>query len=152
MPTLVFESVLPFTPEQLWEFHNDVKALPVLTPPGTHVEIVGDDTSVRNGAIHKLKVTKFGVVKLRWDATISEVIPGQQFVDSGAAFPFKHWHHLHEFLPHPSGAILKDTLDYQVGLGPIRKLIDALIIRKDLERMFAFRHKKTEEFLKSSFE
>ena len=144
MPKLVFESVLRCTPEELWRFHQDVNALRLLTPPDSKVTIVGADTAVRNGALHELKVVKKGL-PLLWRARISDVIEGRQFRDTAEKSPFASWTHLHEFLPDPDGAILRDTVEYSLPFGPLGAIVDKILVRRDIEQMFAFRHRVTRE-------
>jgi ligand-binding SRPBCC domain-containing protein len=148
VPRLVFETPIACTPEELWAFHGSVEALATLTPPDARVEIIGKETAVRNGAIHEIKVVKFGLPVV-WKAEISEVQAPRQFRDTALKSPFARWTHLHEFLPHPQGALLRDTVDYQMPLGPLGSLVDALIIRRDVEAMFAHRHRVTQKALTS---
>lgn len=144
---LVFESVLPVTPQELWEFHSSVEALKILTPPDAQVQVIGDGLAVRDGAVHILKVKKFGL-PIVWKALISDVVPGRQFRDTALKSPFPSWSHLHEFLPHSDGALLRDTVDYVPPMGPFGFIVDALFVKKDLEKMFAYRHEATSEALK----
>ncbi len=139
---LVFESVLPVAPKDLWNFHSSAEVLKVLTPPSMSVQVIGDDLEVKEGAVHLLKVKKSGV-SMTWKCLISDVVPGQQFRDTALWSPFPAWSHLHEFLPHPSGALLRDTVVYVPPLGPFGFIADALIVKKELEAMFAYRHRVT---------
>ncbi len=148
MPRLQFETVLRCTPEQLWDFHSSAAALRVLTPPSKQVEVIGEDLAVRDGAIHKIRVRQFGL-PLVWVARIEQVQPPHQFVDVAVKSPFKSWTHRHEFLAHAEGALLRDTIDFEMPLGPLGSLVYALIVRRDLESMFAHRHKATKEALES---
>lgn len=143
VPRLIFESVIPVSPQKLWEFHSSVEALTRLSPPGTRVEVIGDDLAVEEGAIHRLRIRR-GILPLRWEAFISEVIPGRQFRDTALKSPFKSWTHLHEFLDHREGALLRDTVEFSLYL----QLLEGLL-KKDVESMFAHRHKVTREMLQS---
>lgn len=148
MPRLVFESVIPCSVQELWDFHGDVSALGRLTPPGNQVTILSEDTAVRNGALHVLRVKKNGL-PLVWKARISEVEPPHRFVDTAEQSPFKSWRHEHAFLEHAQGALLRDTVDYEMPFGPLGALVDRILIRKDLEAMFAHRHQVTKAAFKN---
>lgn len=137
------------TPQELWDFHSSAEALKILTPPDAQVQVMGADLAVKDGAIHILKVKKFGM-PIVWKALISDVIPGRQFRDTAIKSPFPAWSHLHEFLPHSEGALLRDTVDYVPPMGPFGFIVDALFVKKDLEKMFAYRHATTLEALKPS--
>jgi ligand-binding SRPBCC domain-containing protein len=149
MPQLVFETQIQASPQDLWDFHSQVTALPLLAPPGSRIAIVGEDLEVRNGAVHRLRIKRMGGV-IRWEAHISEVIPGRQFRDTAAKSPFAAWTHLHEFLPFGTGAMLRDTVDYTPPFGPLGGLIDRLLLRKDIEAMFRHRHRVTKERLEAA--
>ena len=138
----VYRSTLPCPPERLWEFHQTVEALKELTPPGSKVAIVGPDTAVRDGALHQLRVVKFGL-PVRWEARISEVQPPRQFRDTAEKSPFARWTHLHEFLPHPDGSELVDTIDLLPPLGPLGLIAWRLFLERDIDAMFAHRHAVT---------
>jgi len=143
VPKLVFETVMPVSPEKLWEFHSSAQALGSLSPPGTKVEVTGTDVAVKDGALHLLRIRR-GILPLRWEALISEVIPGSQFRDTALKSPFKSWTHLHEFLDHPEGSLLRDTVDFEAPL----RLIESLLV-KDVQRLFAHRHRVTSDLLSS---
>ena len=142
MPSLVFESVIACTPEELWAFHSDVSALRLLTPPGDQVTIIGEDTAVREGALHVLRVKKKGLT-IVWKARISNVEPPHRFVDTAEKSPFAFWRHTHEFLPHEQGSLLRDSIEYRLPLGPLGAIADALFVRRDIEAMFRHRHTVT---------
>ncbi len=130
----------------MWGFHSSVEALKVLTPPGQTVEIVGDTVEVVNGAVHELRVKKFGLT-LSWVADISDVEPPSKFVDTARKSPFKSWRHTHEFLPTEGGTLLRDTVEYQMPFGFLGKIVNSLLIEADVRKMFKFRHEVTTKAL-----
>lgn len=143
VPRLVFESVMPVSAQELWEFHSSVEALTRLSPPGARVSVLNDDLEVRQGALHVLSIRR-GLIPLRWEALISEVVPGRQFRDTAVRSPFKSWTHLHEFLEHPSGSLLRDTVDYTFHLPFMEPLL-----AKDVQRLFHHWHRVTHEMLRN---
>jgi hypothetical protein len=143
VPRLFFESVLPVPPEHVARFHEDARALTMLAPPGSTVEVVGEAT-VREGALHDLRIRRFGL-PLRWLARISEVGP-HGFTDTAERSPFARWRHRHEWLPHAQGTLLRDTVEFEMPFGPLGKLAEPLAVR-DVRAMFAHRHRVTREAL-----
>lgn len=141
MHTLVFESEIGASVQQLWEFHRDVSALKKLAPPGATVTIVGDTTAVEEGAIHELVVRR-GLLPIRWVARIHDVSESG-FTDTAVRSPFAVWSHKHEFLPGPKGSILRDTVTFALPFGPLGKLVAKLFVIKDITRMFEHRHAVT---------
>ncbi len=148
MHRLVFESVIHCSQQELWDFHACVSALPKLTAPGTQVTVLNDDLSVTEGNLHVLKVRKLGI-PLIWKARIHTVTPPHGFSDTAEQSPFAHWHHRHDFLSHPEGALLRDTVEYQLPFGPLGVLANSLFVERDLKNMFGFRHQVTKAELES---
>ena len=144
MPRLVFSAPMPCSVEALWAFHSSADALTLLTPPSKRVEFLSDDTRVATGVIQKIRVRQFGI-PLVWVAKIEVAEPPTRFVDVALRSPFKSWRHEHRFEPGPEGSVLTDTVDYEVPFGPFGRIADALFIRRDLEAMFAHRHRVTRE-------
>jgi ligand-binding SRPBCC domain-containing protein len=142
VPQVVRESVLPCSVQDLWDFHRSVEALLLLTPPSSQVTVVGATTAVEDGALHELRIRKGGI-SFRWNARISQVNPPNGFVDTAERSPFQTWRHHHQFLPHADGAVLRDTVDYSLPFGFLGTIADRLFVRRDIERMFEFRHAAT---------
>ena len=139
MITRIYESKIPATVERLWKFHSSAEALRALTPESQRVEIVGEDLSVRNGALHVIRVRQFGIPMV-WKARLSEVDPPHGFRDTAEQSPFPFWTHLHEFIDDGDGSILRDTVTYRSPGGAIG---DWLITRRQIDRLFKFRHAST---------
>ncbi len=147
-----YETLIRTSVEELWKFHASVEALNALTPPEKQAEIVGDDLEVREGAVHKVRVKQYGIA-MEWHALIEQVTPPSpltthaSFVDTALKSPFKTWRHEHRFEPHPDGALLIDNLEYSLPFGPLGAIANFLLVQRDLDKLFAFRHKKTKGLL-----
>ena len=146
MTKKVYETLIDAPVEAVWEFHQSVEALKALTPPGRRVEVLSEDTAVRDGAIHRLKVRQFGI-PLIWEAEISEVDPPNGFTDTARASPFRVWKHRHAFIAEGSKTRLKDTVEYEAPFGFLGRIADKLFISRDIDRLFAFRHRATQQSL-----
>jgi len=146
MVTRVFESVIHATPEAVRDFHNDVKALTLLTPPDQTVEIIGDTTAVKDGALHVLRIKMWNRIPVIWKARISNVSESG-FTDTAEKGPFAVWRHKHEWLPHPEGTLLRDTVTYSAPGGPFAAIAHALFVNKNVAAMFAHRHAVTKREL-----
>ena len=137
---------MPCPIERLWRFHSSAQALKILTPPGQRVEIEGD-APVENGATHRLRIRRFGVT-LRWIARIEGVHPPNDghasFTDIAERSPFAAWRHEHLMRAEgESASHLTDRVTYTPPFGPLGLLADRLFLRRDIERLFAFRHEAT---------
>lgn len=139
-----FETLVPVAVEDLWRFHESAEALRVLTPPSRQVRLPEQDLAVREGALHELRL-KIGPCWVPWSARISNVRPPYGFTDTAVRSPFARWIHEHEFLPSEGGTLLRDTVTYALPFGPIGRIVDALFVSRDIDSVFAFRHRATRE-------
>jgi len=80
----------------------------------------------------------FGV-PLRWRTRITRHEPGRVFVDEQERGPFATWIHAHEFLDHPRGTWMGDTVEFAAPLGPVGRIAEACIVKHLVVRIFAHR-------------
>ncbi|MGA7991194.1 MAG: SRPBCC family protein [Thermoanaerobaculia bacterium] len=144
MPTLEFALDLPgVTRSALWTFHGDPAVLERLTPPEKKLRIVEIPATMGRGGRVVLEARQFGV-RLRWISTFEEWEPPARFVDVQVKGPFTSWRHEHLF----ADGRLVDRVTYEVPLARLGgRIVDALLVRPDIERMFAHRHRVTREAL-----
>jgi ligand-binding SRPBCC domain-containing protein len=84
---------------------------------------------------YQLRVHGFPV---RWKTEISIWNPPHQFVDKQLRGPYRKWIHTHTFEEKDGGTLCRDAVEYAVLGG---HLINWLIIRRDVEKIFAYRQK-----------
>jgi len=144
MPTLEFALDLPgVTQRAIWDFHGDPRVLERLTPPGKEVRVAERPAAMGAGARVVIRVKQFGVW-LTWVSLIAEWEPPVRFVDIQEKGPFASWRHEHLF----TNGRLVDRITYEVPLAHLGgRLFDVLLVRPDIERMFAHRHAVTREAL-----
>ena len=76
-----------------------------------------------------------------WLTSIQEWEPPHRFVDVQLRGPYALWHHTHDLDDDGAGGtIMRDTVRYAIGFGPLGELAHRLVVRRDLEAIFAFRH------------
>ncbi len=151
MPTREFRLLIHAPLEAVWEFHNSIQSLFLLTPPSTQAKLDGDPVPMAQGVVYKLKLKRWGVIPLpTWSARIAVYDPPHRFEDeqiSGQG-PFKSWRHVHRFeRVEDDYTLLFDQVTYEVPFGVLGKVADSLFIRADIERMFAYRHQVTKREL-----
>jgi ligand-binding SRPBCC domain-containing protein len=79
-------------------------------------------------------------VPVSWLTEITRWDPPHAFVDEQLEGPYALWHHTHTFEPTPDGAtLMRDVVRYRVGFGPLGALATTLVVRRDVEAIFAFR-------------
>jgi ligand-binding SRPBCC domain-containing protein len=139
--TLEQEQRLPGTPEQVFPFFADARNLEAITPPLLRFEVVTPGRiPMRVGTLIQYRLTLRGI-GIDWLTSIQEWEPPHRFVDVQVRGPYGLWHHTHEFTPAPggNGTIMRDTVRYAIGFGPLGALAHRLVVRRDLEAIFDFR-------------
>ncbi len=138
--TLRREQHLPGSPEEVFPFFADAGNLEAITPPWLGFEVVTPrPIAMRPGALieYRLRLHRLPV---SWLTRIEEWEPGVRFVDAQLTGPYKLWHHTHEFEPAAGGGtLMRDVVRYALPLGPLGTLAHAVLVRRDVERIFDFR-------------
>ncbi len=138
--TLRREQHLPGSPEEVFPFFADAGNLEAITPPWLGFEVVTPrPIAMRPGALieYRLRLHRLPV---SWLTRIEEWEPGVRFVDAQLTGPYKLWHHTHEFEPAAGGGtLMRDVVRYALPPGPLGTLAHAVLVRRDVERIFDFR-------------
>jgi ligand-binding SRPBCC domain-containing protein len=130
--------------EDVFDFFSRARNLEALTPPWLRFSVLTPEPiTMRTGTLIEYRLRVHGLPML-WVARIEEWVPGQRFVDRQLRGPYRLWHHTHEFEPRPRGTLIRDRVRYELPLGPLGALAHALAVRRDLERVFAYRHRQVE--------
>lgn len=130
---------LPKAPEEVFQFFSQSCNLQAITPDWLDFQVLTPEPIVmRPGTLidYRLRIHGFPI---RWRTEITDWEPPHRFVDEQLRGPYRLWRHEHRFLPRDGGTLATDLVRYAVPGG---KLIDRLFIRRDVERIFAFRQKK----------
>ena len=91
------EQTLPISSEDCWSFFSDPQNLPVITPPWLGFEVLTDATTIYPGQILQYDVRPLLGIKVRWVTEITQVTPGEFFIDEQRFGPYRFWHHRHHF-------------------------------------------------------
>lgn len=83
---------------------------------------------------------------MRWVTEITHVSELKYFVDEQRIGPYKMWHHQHIIEAVEDGVLMTDIVDYQPPLGFLGAIANQLVIKKQLNEIFAFRTSKLEEY------
>lgn len=136
-------------PEVVFQFHESPDALRHLIPPWEKMTVAESSGSLRPGSKVVLR-GRVGLLAVQWVAVHTEYEPPHLFADRQESGPFAWWYHRHRFLDDgQGGTVLRDEVDYQAPLGVIGRLLGGWLIRRKLERMFAYRHEKTRRMIES---
>jgi ligand-binding SRPBCC domain-containing protein len=125
--------------DEVFAFFARARNLEALTPPWLRFEVLTPEpVAMRAGTVIEYRLRLHGL-PLRWTSRIEEWEPGAAFVDRQVRGPYRLWHHRHEFEPHPDGTAVRDRVDYAFPLGALGEAVGALVVHRDLERIFDFR-------------
>ena len=82
-----------------------------------------------------------------WISRIAVWEPPERFVDEQVRGPYRSWRHEHRFEDGAEGTRVLDDVAYEVppGVWPLDVLLDRLLVRPDVERIFAHRRARIEE-------
>lgn len=141
----VKESVIEASAEKVFAFHEAPDAFERLQPPWQDTEVVQPPSSLEVGTrvILRAKLGPF------WQTIVAEHVayePGRMFADRMVQGPFAKWLHKHVVTPKSEGqCILTDDIEYELPLGVLGRVFGSWIARRNLERLFEFRHQVTRE-------
>ena len=102
------------------------------------------------GQIIEYFVSPLFNIKLHWATEITHVKEMNYFVDEQRFGPYKFWHHQHFLKEVPGGVEMHDVIHYKVPFGLFGRLLNVLLIKRQLDRIFDYRYKKVEEFFNDS--
>jgi ligand-binding SRPBCC domain-containing protein len=146
---LVREQRLPGPPAEVFPFFADALNLERITPPWLRFRVVGPrPVEMGAGALIEYRLRLHGV-PLRWLTRIDVWEPPHRFVDRQLRGPYGRWRHEHTFAGDGrGGTLMRDRVDYSLPLGPAGWLADALLVRRDLRRIFDHRAESVARFIK----
>ena len=127
-------------PEDVFPFFADARNLERITPGWLGFRVLTPGVEMRAGALIEYRLRLHGV-PLRWRTRIEVWEPPHRFVDRQLSGPYRLWHHTHTFEPDGAGGtVMRDVVRYALPLGPLGALAHRLFVRRDLARIFDFRH------------
>jgi hypothetical protein len=139
------QSTIRASAATVFGFHELPDAFARLQPPWQKSEILQPPAGLAVGTRVLLRV-KFGPFWQAIEAEHVEYEPGHLFADRMLKGPFRFW--LHRHIVEPRGAnecVLIDDVTYELPLGAIGDLFGGWFARRELERLFEYRHRITRE-------
>ncbi len=124
----------------MFEFFSRAGNLERITPPWLRFRLVTPEPlEMRVGTLIEYRLRVHGM-PLGWVSRIDEWEENRSFADRQLRGPYRLWHHRHEFAPMPQGTLVRDRVHYEVPLGPLGELARLALVRRDLNRIFAYRN------------
>ncbi len=129
-----------------WKFFSNPHNLKLITPPELNLVVTsntGED--VYPGIIITYIVKPFPFTSFNWTTEITHINAPYMFVDEQRFGPYKFWHHQHH-LKEINGKVENyDLVHYGVTSLPGASILDKLLVRPRLERIFQYRQEKLSE-------
>jgi ligand-binding SRPBCC domain-containing protein len=135
--------------ERVFSFHDDTRNLLAITPPHLKVSITSMGTPGPGYEVH-LTVRLLGLVPMHWHVRITEHVPPVRMTDVQVSGPFRSWKQMRFLRSVEGGTELKDVVEYEVPLGILGRVANALFIRGQIRSMFAYRQAATKRLLESA--
>ena len=133
------ETCVPRPHSEVFPFFAEARNLQTLTPPWLKFEVLTPVPIVmRPGTLIDYRITVHGL-PIRWRTEITAWDPPHRFVDVQLRGPYTLWHHTHTFAARDNGTLVRDLVRYDVPGGA---LANALFVRRDLGKIFAYRQTK----------
>jgi len=140
---LIKKQFVPASIEEVWDFISSPKNLKKITPERMGFDITSPDLPEKMyaGMIISYKVRPLFGIPMTWVTEITHVEERKYFVDEQRVGPYAIWHHQHFIEPHENGVMMTDIVSYKPPMGFLGSLANAMIIRRQLESIFAYREK-----------
>lgn len=134
------EQLLPRPLPEVIAFFAEARNLERITPPWLVFRVLTPEPiEMRVGTLIDYRLRVHGV-PLSWTTRIEQWEPGAGFVDRQIAGPYRLWHHHHSFRAQGDSTVVTDVVDYALPLGALGEFAHRLLVRRDLEQIFAYRH------------
>jgi ligand-binding SRPBCC domain-containing protein len=137
------EQVIPLDIEETFAFFSDALNLERITPPWLRFRVLQvRPEAMDRGTLIDYRLRLHGL-PLRWQSEIVVWQPPYRFVDQQRRGPYKYWHHEHVFESLGDATLVADVVTYETPGG---SLVDRLLVRPDLDRIFRFRRLELERW------
>ncbi len=135
--------------DEVFEFHLDTRNASQISPRSTRILEVRGTFPVVTGSVIEMKMRQApSPIAMTWRVLIETVERPARVVDVAQRSPFASWRHEHLFRPlGPERTVMTDRLTYALPAGPLGRLADRLLVRRQLASAFAERQRLTKELL-----
>ena len=167
---LQFEQWVPFPLGRVFAFFADPHNLPRIMPPASGIKIVSlelkspppdlsrpvavTETLAGPGSriVTSFRLSTILPFRKQWVSRITEFEWDHHFADMQEKGPFQSWNHRHQFAAvvrnGVTGAIVRDLIEYEIGVGPLSPLAQNLFVASQIQQVFAHRQNILESLLR----
>lgn len=133
--------------QKTWDFFSRAENLPRITPAWMRFEIrTPSPIVIQQDSILDYTIRWMGI-PIGWRTRIIDWSPPRQFIDLQLRGPYSLWHHQHTFAAGEDGTICTDRVLYRVPVPILGRMMNALMVQKQLIGIFEYRRKVIAEEL-----
>ena len=133
--------------EKVWVFVIEVENFVKTNPPEMEMELLSrDEGPQRLGLTAKIRAKVGGQVMEVIDETM-ELVENKRYSGRQKGGSLKRMEHTDLLEPTEGGTKLTSIMEYELPYSLLGKIIDKLMVHKDMERSMDYSLKKTKEFL-----
>ena len=133
--------------EECWDFFSNPHNLAAITPRTLDFVVLSElPARVHPGLMIEYRVRPLFGIPLTWLTEITHVEEPRYFVDEQRVGPYRVWHHEHFFTTVDGGRVeIRDRVHYVLPFAPLSEIAPPLIVRPQLEKIFAFREQAVKQ-------
>ncbi len=142
--TLKRVSRIPISLDEAWDFFSSPKNLKEITPEKVGFNQLSNSGSDKmyEGQLITYTVSPILGIPIFWMTEITHVHAKKYFIDEQRYGPYAMWNHSHFFKEIKGGVEMTDLVQYKMPLGFIGRLGHTILVKKQLDDIFAFREKR----------
>jgi ligand-binding SRPBCC domain-containing protein len=147
--TLKTVQKLPISIDEAWEFFSNPSNLAKITPSKLGFKILSKyhGEKMYAGQIIEYTVKPLLGIPMYWMTEITQVKHKEFFIDNQRYGPYSLWHHQHHFKIIEGGVEMTDIIHYKIPLGFLGNLMNSILVKKELFKIFKYRFDKANEVL-----
>ncbi|MFT3683704.1 MAG: SRPBCC family protein [Phycisphaerales bacterium] len=150
--TLHTEQTLSAPLDRVFAFFANAENLEAITPPFLKFHITTPTPIAMHPGTEIAYDLSLHGIRFNWASRITVWEPGVRFVDEQLKGPYRRWIHEHSFAPapgNPNHTVVTDHVRYVVPGGIFQAPIHRLLVRPQLDRIFAHRAQATKRLIES---
>jgi NADH dehydrogenase len=136
---LVASQFVPRPLPDVFDFFARPDNLGRITPPRMRFEFLREDRAMRSGLEIDYRLRPLLGIPVSWRTRIDAYDPPNSFEDVQLRGPYRRWEHRHTFRAVDGGTRMTDEVEYELPFGPLGDLINRLVVRGELRRIFGYR-------------
>lgn len=138
---------IPISLDKAWDFFSNPANLQAITPDNMGFKVISQHHGdiMYAGQIIEYTVKPVLGIPLYWMTEITQVKDKAYFIDEQRFGPYTLWHHQHHFKAIEGGVEMTDIIHYKNPGWFLGILANELFVKKQLQGIFDYRYKKTEE-------